>query len=596
MTTYRLTVENVAGILHADAELTDGVNAVRASNWQGKSSFLAAIEAVFGVGAPLTQGADDGRVELDTGDDRYAVELARSGGEVTRSGRPYLTDDVDLACAELFAFLDETNDLRRAVRLGEDLESVLTRPIDLERIEARIAEVRAERDRVATARERVEERAARRPALAERVRELESRLEERREDAAAVERERPVDHARDELAELQAERDRVEREVRRLEATEAHVGESLADRRGELEDLDVPTANDVAAELERRESDLRDLERDADLLQSVYEANKRVLDEDRLSLLTDVSHGLETDALTCWVCGGETTREEVADALAAVDDRLGRLRERVADARSAVDRLEDRNREVERAKRRRSELTDLVGDLESRFAEVQADLEAARERLTELEAAIEERTEAAEASLDETAEVRSERKYVEAELSDARGDLDAAERAAERVDELDAEYDDLSAELTRLRTRTERVERETREAFSEALADLLERFDVGFETARLTDGFELVVARGGREAPLDALSEGERELLGIVAALAGHEAFDVAERLPVMLLDGHTGLEDANLHRLVDYLADRVEVLVLSAYPGYERFDGTELSPADWETVAFDAASPTNGE
>lgn len=151
---------------------------------------------------------------------------------------------------------------------------------------------------------------------------------------------------------------------------------------------------------------------------------------------------------------------------------------------------------------------------------------------------------------------------------------------------LDAEYDSLTEEITDLRNRKEEVKRRIREAFSSALDDLLEQFDTGFETARLTSTFDLVVARDGREAQLDALSEGERELLGFVAALAAYDAFDVGERVPVMLLDGLGGLASGNLQILVEYLADRTEYLVLTAYPEYEGFDGNELSPSDWQVVS----------
>ncbi|MFB6198591.1 MAG: ATPase, partial [Halobacteriaceae archaeon] len=85
---------------------------------------------------------------------------------------------------------------------------------------------------------------------------------------------------------------------------------------------------------------------------------------------------------------------------------------------------------------------------------------------------------------------------------------------------------------------------------------------------------------------LDALSEGERELLGIVAAVAGHEAFDVGDRVPVMLLDGLGGLASENLQILVEYLSERTEYLVLTAYPEYEGFEGNELSPSDWQVVS----------
>ena len=479
------------------------------------------------------------------------------------------------------------------MRVGDDLETLLTRPLDFERIDERIADRRAERERIEAERERAAEAASRRARLDGRVEDLRARLESLRADWEALDVQGGDDDARDSLSDRRAARERVDTEVARLESTLAHRRESLDERRRELEELDVPEGEAVEEDIEARRSTLRTLERDAELLQSVHEATKRVLDEGRVGLLTDVSHGLDADEFDCWICGTETTHADVEAHLSGIDDRLGEMRERIAETRADVERLRETRADVERAERRRTELADRIGDLEARVAETEADLEAARDRRDELDAEIDALAARADEAEARATDLQSEIKYAEAELDDATEELEAATAEAERLDALEEARASLSEDLARLRTRKERIQRETREAFDDALADLLDRFDVGFELARLTDGFDLVVARGGREASLDALSEGERELLGIVAALAGHEAFDVAERLPVMVLDGHTGLDDGNLHTLVDYLESRAEILVLSAYPGYERFDGHEISPADWRTVSFDPTSPT---
>lgn len=191
-----------------------------------------------------------------------------------------------------------------------------------------------------------------------------------------------------------------------------------------------------------------------------------------------------------------------------------------------------------------------------------------------------------ETTEDRVTDLESEIKYTEAELADAREELEDAEAQATRSEVLSEEYDELTEEIRDLRTRKEEVKRRTRAAFSRALGELLERFETGFETARLTSTFELVVARDGRETPLDALSEGEREILGIVAALAGHETFDVDERVPILLLDGIGGLAGDNLELLVEYLDARSESLVLTAYPEHGGFAGHELSPAEWDVVS----------
>jgi len=586
---WHLSIENIAGIRRGEADLEPGVNAVRASNWQGKSSFLAGIETAFGTATPLTEGQQTGRVDLTTGEQDVAVELTRSNGTISRTGTPYLTTEYDRVCASLFAFLDEDNEVRRAVRNGDNLEAVLTRPLDFENIDEQIRDLRTEREQVERELERAREAADRLPQLQQRVTSLESELDSLRTERTDLETDTDGDaDARSELSELRAERDRVSDRIERLETTAERVRETLAEKRAELDSLTVPSDTDVESELEAVHEERRDVERDLELLQAVYEANRRVLDEGRVQLLTDVSHDMLTDSVSCWLCGEATTRDEMESQLAALDRQIGELRARADTYREQITELEEQRDEIRTARRRESDLTDRIADLESRLAETEESLETARETRSELESRIDDLAAAVDTTREQRTDLESEIKYLEAELADAREDLETTENRADKRSLLEDEYESMSDEITSLRNRKDEIKRQVRESFSTALDDLLDRFDAGFETARLTSTFDLVVARDGREAQLDALSEGERELLGIVAALAGHEAFDVSDRVPVLLLDGLGGLASDNLRILVEYLRHRAPYLVLTAYPEHEWFDGHELSPADWDVVSHD--------
>jgi DNA repair exonuclease SbcCD ATPase subunit len=587
--TWHLSLTNVAGIRHGEADIQPGINAVRASNWQGKSSFLAGIKTALGTATPLTEGQASGEVNLQTEEDEITIRLDRANGTVSRSGQPYLADEYDRVCAELFAFLDEDNEIRQAVWAGENLEDLLTRPLDFENIDEQIADLRREREQVERELERAEQAAGRLPELQQQITSLEDELEELRAERDELEDDATGDSdGREELSELRAERDRVTTKIDRLETTAKRVRETLAEKQDELESLTVPSETDIEGDLERLRSELRDLERDKELLQSVYEANKRVLDEGRVELLTEVSHDMLSDSVTCWLCGSDTEREEIEEQLAALDDRIGDFRSKAAESRERVEELESKRDEITTARRRETELTDRIGELQSRIAETEGSLDTARDRRDDLESHIEDLEEAVDTTEDRLTDLESEIKYTEAELADARDDLEEAERVAAQQDGLEDEYESLTDEITDLRTRKDEIKQRTRDAFSTALADLLEEFDAGFETARLTSAFDLVVAREGREAQLDALSEGERELLGIVAALAGHEAFDVGERVPVMLLDELGGLASENLQILVGYLAGRTEYLVLTAFPEHDGLEANVLSPADWQVVSHE--------
>jgi hypothetical protein len=153
---WTVEIETVAGIRSGSAVVEPGVNAVRGANWQGKSSFVAALEAAMGTEAPLTEGERAGRVELATSEESVSVELVREDGAVERHGDPYLSTERARAAAALYAFLDDSNAVREAVRRGDGLKPVLLRPLEFEDIDERIADRSAERDRIETELERAQ--------------------------------------------------------------------------------------------------------------------------------------------------------------------------------------------------------------------------------------------------------------------------------------------------------------------------------------------------------------------------------------------------------------------------------------------------------
>lgn len=584
--TWTVEVDNVAGILDGRATVEPGLNAVRASNWQGKSSFVAAIETALGVSMPLTEGEERGGVRLHLPDRTIAVDLVREDGEVRRRGEPYLTDEYDAVRAGLFACLGETNEVRRAVRRGDNLEDVLLRPLGFQNIDQRIADLKRERERVESELAQAHEARRRLPSVAKKVSRLESELEELRDrhdelsegdgDATAAQ---PV---RGELAQARSEHERAENRIERLESSIDRIESQLEERRAELSDIEVEDGDVVESRLAEAREELDSLERDAEVLQSVYSATELVLDEGSLDLLTDVERGLAGDSVTCWTCGAEADRADVERRLDALGDRIGCLRAKIESRRETVEELEARSEEIAQSRRRKRELDSEVGELEEKLADKRQQLEEARERRDRAREQIDELADEVEEAVEEITDVESDIKYREAELKEVRDERNSLERRADRVDTLSEERASIREEIAGLRNRKDEIKYETREAFDEAIADILARFETGFEGARLTPDFDLVVARDGQEASLDALSEGELELLGFVAALAGHEAFDVAEAVPVMLVDGVGALDEDNLHALVEYLQNRAEYLVFTAYPEYTSFDGNEIDPGNW--------------
>jgi chromosome segregation ATPase len=587
--TWKIDIENIAGIIDGNTEIDLGLNAVRGSNWQGKSSFIESIKTGLGVSKSLTEGKEHGQVHLQTPEKDITVELARKDGTVQWSGQPYLEDEYDIIRTALFSCLDERNKIRRAVREGENLEEVLLRPLDFQNIDEQIADLKRERQQVESEFSQAKEAKNRLPAIQRKVTGIEAELEDLREKYDQItgrEKEETTTSAgQDKLAQAQSERDRAENQIERLERSIQRLESRLEEKQAALADIEVQEGGNIAEELEAARKQLQDIKRDTEVLQSVYSANEMVLKENRLDLLSEVQRELTGDKISCWVCGNETRREDVEEQLEALGEKILFLRSKAKSRRDEVEELETRREDIKQSRRRKQDLESEVNTLTDKLSDHKQSLEETRERHENAQQRVEELSESVDETVEEITDIESEIKYREAELNDAQDELAALEKRASRVEMLEQERDQLQSDIEELRNRKDQIKFEAREAFDEAMGDIITRFDTGFETARLTSEFDLVVARGGREASLDALSEGELELLGFVAALAGYESFEVADVVPIMLVDGVGGLDDGNLHTLIDYLQDRAEYLVFTVYPEYTSFEGTEIDPADWEVA-----------
>ncbi len=586
--TVDVDIEHIGGINDASALLKPGLNVIRGTNWKGKSSFVEAIETALGIPGTVTEGAPTGHVRLSGPDHEADVELVREEGDAVLRGKPWLEDEYDQIRAELYACLGERNPVRQAVRNGENLEAVLSRPLDFENIDERIAELKSERDEIDAERSKAKDARDKIPSLRSRIETIEAQIAEHQEQLAELDRSGETEESdeREALSQARAERDQIESRIERLERSIERYTDQLEEKRSELEyvspgesDLDPDRLAELREDQERIRSEIK-------ILESLHSANSLVLEENRLDLVSEVSRGLASDELSCWVCGSDTTRETVDQYLEDLEAQIRDRRNTLEAHREEVEELEAQLEERQQAERRQRTLEEEIRNLEDRVAdrrESKTELEASK---ADIEERIEELRESVDQSVEEVTDLESEIKYRRAELEEAQDELDQLETRASRLDHLNEQRAEITEELTRLRDRKSEIKRRTREAFRENMQQLLERFDTGFETARLTDKYEVVVAREGHETPLEALSEGELELLGFVAALAGYEAFDVAEMVPFLLIDGVESLADENLHRLVDYFRDRSTYLVVTAHPEHTGFEGHEVDLEEWSVVS----------
>jgi chromosome segregation ATPase len=469
-----------------------------------------------------------------------------------------------------------------------------------------VADLKSERRRAETELERAKEATTKLQRKEEQARQLESELEDLRAELAEFEAEegadQPDDSPRDELNEARTSHERTQQAINRQQRQIESMESELEEKEEALEALEVPDEPDLQHELEQKRDRLDELEEQIDTLQTLYNANQQVLDRDQLNLVADVDRQISGDTVTCWVCDNETSREAIETRLAELGTTITTKRDAVSDLQQEVNDLEDQRRRIKQQRQQRQDLEREISELQSRLQERRDDLASNREKLAELSSKIEELEDRVQETDDRQKTLEEEIVRKEAKLEDLQEEINELEQQADQRDAIENQIEEISAEIEDLRSRRERTIEEARTAFEAALEDVVDNFGPSFQAARLdkhtdpdtgrTEKLELIIARGGREITVDRLSEGEVELVGFIAALAGYEAFDVADRVPCILLDDVGGLASEHLHTLVTYLEGRTGYLVTSAYPEAGDFDGYTISPAEWTVVSDREETP----
>ena len=601
---WSLEISNIAGIRNGNTALEPGTNAVQASNWQGKTSLILAIRSVLGasVGSDtLTNGADSGYVRLQTPDSEHERRLERTGDSVTVEGNPYLAEEDQQAASELFAFLDETNSVRTAVREGKDLTPLLIEPLKREDIEGQINELKSKRKSAKVELERANEAAEQLPTKIEDINELESELSDLKTELDELEGESgdsgEQEQLRTELKQARRKREQVSQRINRLEGKISSLESQIGEKEDELESLTIPSKSNLSEKLTDNRSKLHEVDQEIETLEALYNATSTVLEGDHLDLLADVDRQIDDDYLSCWVCGSGTTRGTVEARMEELGDMITDRRDRRSELQATVSDLETTQNDIDRKRRQKSSLEENLERLRTDLIDSKDELAAANEQLEDHIERVETFETQVEESDDRRKSIEKKIAQKEAEHESLQDKKDSLEQRAENRDCFEKEVDELSDEIEALRSRRESVIQRARKAFDEALDDVVAKFNPSFEKARLekhvdnsgrTTQLELVIARDGREISVDALSEGEVELIGLIAALAGYEAFDVADQVPCILIDHLGSLASEHIHTLVDYLEERTEYLVTTTYPEAGEFKGNMISPDNWDVVSDD--------
>ncbi|KPN29119.1 Smc-like protein Sph1 [Halolamina pelagica] len=591
-------------------------------NATNRTSFLKAVMAGLGSENVAMKGdADEAEVTIDLGEETYTRTFSRRSEGVDRAGEPYLDDP---GVADLFAFLLESNEARRAVATSADLRELIMRPVDTEEIQAEIDRLQdrresldAELDAIDDRKGELRELETRRETLKAEIESTKADLEETEAalDAADAdletrrEEQSELENRLEELREKRAALDDVRYELE----TEQESLDELRKERRECEDALDELDDDADADATAIDSRLRELrerkgelETQVDELQSVIRFNEELLEDDGPTSPVAaggddgaVTDQLVDDAVTCWTCGTAVDPEQIESTVAQLRERsqstvgeVDRLEREIEELRAEKREIEQRNEERERTE---SRLAELDGEIERTEAAVD-DLRDRREALTDeieqVEAAVEELEDEAHEEMLDLHKTANELEYelgrLEGDLEGVEADIAEAEAHIGEESDVAAELNDVNEQIEQLRTRIERIERNAVEAFNEHMDSILDRLDYENLDRIWIERVEREVRKGRRtvseralelhvvrttesgaayEDTVAHLSESEREVTGLVFALAGYLVHEVYETVPFMILDSLEAIDSARIAALVDYFAEYSQYVLVALLP-----------------------------
>lgn len=500
--------------------------------------------------------------------------------------------------------------IERETELVEERESLTS---EIDGLEAEIEELHAQVDEYEADEDMAEEAES-------LVNELEAKRERKRSlqnDIEALEAER--EGLLEEEADLGAKRE---------DLLEEYLSKTDSD--GDAEDIDWEDTGDTISELDSRISDLQtrrdELNTTIDDLTRIIQINQKTVQKssDLPSVSPDDADGDVTIALDpslqkvqCWTCGSTVESSVIEERTGELNELVSEKRDQVSEIESEIKNLRDRMSALRDTRRSRENITD-------RLQQIQTEKLALSDQIQEKEqaiSAVEEEIESLKEDVAQTEELResdlldayqelNELQYElgrkESELDDVNNSLDNITEYRDERDELKSEIDKVTVVLEQLRTRVGSIETDVIDAFNSHMESILDR--LAYENiARIwierrvpenqrgevkTGEFKLHIVRetddgAAYEDTVDTLSESEREVTGLIVALAGYLVHDVAEYVPFILLDSVEAVDSNRLVDLVEYFAEHTAFLTIALLP-----EDAAAFPDDLHRVTADELAP----
>lgn len=617
-----LSVSNIGGIDETEVSFEPGITVLSGRNATNRTSLLQAIMA--GLGSDLVSlkaDADEGEVKLKIGSTTYTREFVREGDSVVSSGDPYL-DNPELA--DLFAFLLESNEARRAVVQSGDLHELLLRPVDTDKINSEIESLTRMKQQITDQIEEIEEEERKLTKLSTELDGLEDQINSKEQTVEELEEElESVDVGVEETKEQKRKREQKFEQLRRSrsELQEVHSRidgkqdalESLRKQRDELEaeEAEIPEApteqiQNIESQIGQLRSEIQGINGTVNEIQTLIQFNEDKLEEqnneitEALGLDTSASD-TTTDRLVedrqtiCWTCGSEVETSAIEETLQQLRELNSKKLDRKRELQDEIEELEIQKHTYEEKQRQREQVARELEATKERIDEQESMLQELRERESDLESDVEDLEEVvSDLEMEDSdvlklhkqiSELEGELTRLKSERNDLQSEIDESNERINRREELEDEREDIQERLVDLRTKIDRLEQQAADEFNDHMESVLsilsfenieriwiERIERERKKGRreVTETvFELHVIRssnnqGVYEDRIENLSESERETTGLIFALAGYLVHEVYEHVPFMLLDSLEAIDADRISQLLEYFSEYADYLVVA--------------------------------
>lgn len=611
-----ISISNIGGINTASIAIQSGVTVLTGRNATNRTSLLRALNGVLGgTAATLKSNAEQGEVTLQLSDDEYQRTYTRSSTPVSVEGSPYTANE---ELVDSFVTLLEDNPARRAVERGEDLHDVIMEPVDTAAIERRIRNMKDKKETLESKLDRIQrkqdersELEDQRDSIQEEIANIDSQLTDLHEKIEEIDADAESAEEANRLVDKLDEKHQSLRNTGNdLELVESEISalkddlESVQSDLEALPDEQFENKDEVEAKLNSLRKEKRELDNIITSLTTIIEFNTELLNEDSANLPgvepnnKDIAAALapdESQEIICWTCGSTVEKAAISDRLddlrSVIEKKQGKrnqIRNEIEELNTKIQQISQKEGKREELERKTETLQNKIKKRESKVADLEAKASNLRDEIVELEQDV-AATEAHRGNdLLDTYEQVSDLEYERGQLKNKleRVNDDLAEIGnLEDPDDLRSQIDELTEGLQQERTRINDLENDAVSEFNSNMDDILDvlSFDnlarVWIERKMVNSGrgpsetrFDLHVVREDEsgtvyEDVVNHLSESEREVVGLVVALAGYLAHEVYDTVPFMILDSLEAIDSDRIADLIDYFAEFTPYLAVALLP-----------------------------